>query len=208
MCNETVNDLATLEQIYGQPAAPSVFKEVSYLHPSYRPFIEAATFAALASVGADGMDVSPRGDPAGFLHIEDEKTLLLPDRRGNNRIDSLRNILHDNRVALLLLIPGVNETLRINGRAEIVIAPTLLQRFAHRDMLPRSVLRITVEAVFFQCGRAILRSGLWDASTQISRQSLPSTGTLLAEISKSSKSGFDGEQYDAELPQRLRDTLY
>ncbi|WP_362675999.1 pyridoxamine 5'-phosphate oxidase family protein, partial [Streptomyces sp. NPDC048301] len=107
MSGDIINDLAALEQLYGKPAAPSVFKEVSYIHPAYRPFIEAAPFAALSTVGPDGMDVSPRGDPAGFIHIEDERTLLLPDRRGNNRIDSLRNILHDNRVALLLLIPGI-----------------------------------------------------------------------------------------------------
>ncbi|SQI44546.1 pyridoxamine 5'-phosphate oxidase, FMN-binding family [Serratia plymuthica] len=105
MQSDIINDLAALEQLYGKPAAPSIFKEVSYIHPVYRPFIEAAPFAALSTVGPDGMDVSPRGDPPGFIHIEDEKTLLLPDRRGNNRIDSLRNILHDNRVALLLLIP-------------------------------------------------------------------------------------------------------
>ncbi len=174
MSGDTINDLATLEQLYGKPAAPSVFKEVSYIHPAYRPFIEAAPFAALSTVGPDGMDVSPRGDPAGFIHIEDEKTLLLPDRRGNNRIDSLRNILHDNRVALLLLIPGIGETLRINGRAEIVVAPAVLQRFAHRNQLPRSVLRIRVEAVFFQCSRAILRSGLWEEGSRLERSALPS----------------------------------
>lgn len=115
MSGDTINDLATLEQLYGKPGAPSVFKEVSYIHPAYRPFIEAAPFAALSTVGPDGMDVSPRGDPAGFIHIEDEKTLLLPDRRGNNRIDSLRNILHDNRVALLLLIPASAKRCGLTG---------------------------------------------------------------------------------------------
>lgn len=205
MQSDIINDLAALEQLYGKPAAPSVFKEVSYIHPVYRPFIDAAPFAALSTVGPDGMDVSPRGDPPGFIHIEDEKTLLLPDRRGNNRIDSLRNILHDNRVALLLLIPGIGETLRINGRAEIVVAQEVLQRFAHRNMLPRSVLRIHVEAVFFQCSRAILRSGLWNEASHLERSALPSTGNILAEVSKTQ---FDGDEYDSALPQRLRDTLY
>ncbi|HEJ7031307.1 TPA: pyridoxamine 5'-phosphate oxidase family protein [Serratia marcescens] len=205
MSGDTINDLATLEQLYGKPAAPSVFKEVSYIHPAYRPFIEAAPFAALSTVGLDGMDVSPRGDPAGFIHIEDEKTLLLPDRRCNNRIDSLRNILHDNRVALLLLIPGIGETLRINGRAEIVVAPAVLQRFAHRNQLPRSVLRIRVEAVFFQCSRAILRSGLWEEGSRLERSALPSPGHILAAVSQTR---FDGEEYDQALPQRLKDTLY
>ncbi|KMJ45711.1 pyridoxamine 5'-phosphate oxidase family protein [Xenorhabdus khoisanae] len=203
--NKTVTDIATLEQIYGKPAAASVFKEVNYIHPVYRPFIEASPFVTLATVGPEGMDVSPRGDQAGFIHIEDEKTLLLPDRRGNNRIDSLRNILHDNHVALLFLIPGIGETLRVNGRAEIVIDPEILERFSHRNMLPYSVLRITVDAVFFQCARAILRSGLWDVSNQLERSALPSVGNILKEISKGD---FDGADYDEKLPQRLKDTLY
>ncbi len=150
-----VTDIATLEKIYEKPASASVFKEVNYIHPVYRPFIESSPFAVLATIGSEGMDVSPRGDQAGFIHIEDEKTLLLPDRRGNNRIDSLRNILHDNHVALLFLIPGIGETLRVNGRAEIVIDPHMLVRFVHRNIPPRSVLRITVDAVFFQCAFAL-----------------------------------------------------
>ncbi|CDL86056.1 Putative pyridoxamine 5'-phosphate oxidase [Xenorhabdus cabanillasii JM26] len=203
--DNVVTDITTLKQIYGKPAAPSVFKETDHIHPIYRPFIESAPFAALATTGKKGMDVSPRGDQPGFIHIKDEKTLILPDRRGNNRIDSLRNILHDNRVALLLLIPGIGETLRINGRAEILITPEILERFAYRNVLPNSVLRITVDAVFFQCSRAIIRSGLWDASTQIERSALPSPGRILKELSKNE---FDDVGYDAELPQRLKDNLY
>ncbi|MBD2814390.1 pyridoxamine 5'-phosphate oxidase family protein [Xenorhabdus sp. Flor] len=205
MMDSVVTDIITLEQIYGKPAAPSVFKETDHIHPIYRPFIESAPFAALATTGEEGMDVSPRGDQPGFIHIEDEKTLILPDRRGNNRIDSLRNILHDNRVALLLLIPGIGETLRINGRAKILITPEILERFAYRNVLPNSVLWITVDAVFFQCSRAIMRSGLWDASTQIERSALPSPGRILKELSKNK---FDDVGYDAELPQRLKDSLY
>ncbi|MBI6547355.1 pyridoxamine 5'-phosphate oxidase family protein [Xenorhabdus sp. VLS] len=205
MINKIVTDVTTLEQIYGKPAGASVFKEVNYIHPIYRPFIEFSPFATLSTVGPEGMDVSPRGDQAGFIHIEDEKTLLLPDRRGNNRIDSLRNILHDNHVALLFLIPGIGETLRVNGRAEIVIDPEVLERFSHRNMLPRSVLRITVDAVFFQCSRAFLRSGLWDVSTHLERSALPSAGNILKEISKGD---FDEDDFDAKLPQRLKDELY
>ncbi|MBC8943662.1 pyridoxamine 5'-phosphate oxidase family protein [Xenorhabdus indica] len=203
--DNVVTDITTLEQIYGKPAALSVLKETDHIHPIYRPFIESAPFAALATTGKEGMDISPRGDQLGFIHIEDEKTLILPDRRGNNRIDSLRNILHDNRVALLLLIPGIGETLRINGRAEILITPEIRERFAYRNVLPNSVLRITVDAVFFQCSRAIIRSGLWDTSTQIERSALPSPGHILKELSKNE---FDGAGYDAELPQRLKDSLY
>ncbi|OTA15730.1 pyridoxamine 5'-phosphate oxidase [Xenorhabdus vietnamensis] len=205
MINKIVTDIVELEEIYGKPAPASILKEVNYIHPLYRPFIESSPFVSLATVGPEGMDVSPRGDQAGFIHIEDEKTLLLPDRRGNNRIDSLRNILHDNRVALLFLIPGIGETLRVNGRAEIVIDPEMLERFAYRNILPCSVLRITVGAVFFQCSRAILRSKLWDVSTQIERSNLPGVGSMLKEISKGD---FDGADYDEKLTQRLKDSLY
>ncbi|HWJ94462.1 MAG TPA: pyridoxamine 5'-phosphate oxidase family protein [Telluria sp.] len=200
-----VTDLATLERLYGQPAAPSVKKEVDYIHPHYRAFIDAAPFVALATCGPDGMDVSPRGDPAGVVQVQDEKTLLLPDRRGNNRIDSLRNVLADPRVALLFLIPGIGETLRVNGRASISVDPVLLQRFAMDGKLPRSVLRIEVEKVFFQCSRAVLRAKLWDAESRIARSALPSTGTILEALS----GGEIGvRQYDEELPGRLGTTMY
>ncbi|AYA40227.1 pyridoxamine 5'-phosphate oxidase family protein [Xenorhabdus nematophila] len=205
MTNHIVTDIATLEKIYGKPAGASVFKEVNYIHPVYRPFIESSPFVALATVGSAGMDISPRGDQAGFVLIENEKTLLLPDRIGNNRIDSLRNIVHDNRIALLFFIPGIGETLRINGRAEIVIDPEILERCAYRNKRPRSVLRITVDAVFFQCSRAILRSGLWDSSTQLERSVLPSAGKILQEISKNA---LDGADYDARLPQLLKNNMY
>lgn len=202
---DEVTDLDTLAQLYGAPAESSLRKEVNYIHPHYRALIEAARFVALATAGPDGLDVSPRGDAAGFVQVEDERTLLLPDRRGNNRIDSLRNILHDPRVALLFLIPGVGETLRVNGRARILAEPALLERFAVDGKTPRTVLHITVDTVFFQCSRAVLRAGLWDASQQIQRASLPSAGAMLASLGSGR---FDGEAYDRELPQRLKTTLY
>lgn len=198
-----ITELTELEGLYGTVARPSVAKVTDHIHPAYRPFIAASPFVALATSGPEGLDVSPRGDPAGFIEIEDDKTLLLPDRRGNNRIDSLRNILHDNRVALLFLIPGIGETLRVNGTAAISTDPALLERFAINNQLPKTVLRITVESVFFQCSRAIIRSGLWDAETQISRQSLPSTGSILKQIAE-----IDGDAYDRALPERLKNSLY
>ena len=142
---------------------------MDHVHPHYRAFIEASPFAMLATAGPDGLDASPRGDPAGFVVVEDEKTLLLPDRRGNNRIDSLRNILADPRVALLFLVPGVGETLRVNGLGRISTDPALLERFGMDGKLPRSVLVVEVQTVYFQCSRALLRSRLWDASTQVPR---------------------------------------
>src|SRR3954452_8736882 len=155
-----ISDLATLEQVYGKPSGPAVEKEINYIHPHYRALIAASPFAVLATCGPDGMDASPRGDPAGFIAVENEKTLLVPDRRGNNRIDSMRNILTNPHVALLFLIPGCGETLRVNGRAHISTAPTLLERFIMGDKLPRSVIVIEVDPVFFQCSKAIMRSKL------------------------------------------------
>jgi PPOX class probable FMN-dependent enzyme len=200
-----VTSIDELTALYGVAARPSIIKETEYIHKAYRPFIEAAPFAILATSGPCGLDASPRGDPAGFVHIEDERTLLLPDRRGNNRIDSLRNILHDPRVALLFMIPGIGETLRVNGRAEILVGQDFLRRFAVSGKPPKSVLRIAVSSVFFQCSRAILRAGLWDKAAHVERTSLPSAGQILKELSHSE---IDGEAYDQALPQRLADTLY
>jgi PPOX class probable FMN-dependent enzyme len=200
-----ITELAALESIYGSPAAASIKKEIDYVHPHYRAFIEAAPFVALATGGSSGLDVSPRGDTAGFVHVEDEHNLLLPDRRGNNRIDSLRNIIDDSRVALLFLIPGISETLRVNGSAAILIDPELLARFAVNGKAPRSVLRITVEKVFVQCSRAVVRSRLWDPDMQIDRCALPSLGTILQDLSDGE---ISGQQYDQELPKRLASTLY
>jgi uncharacterized protein len=202
---EVITELDKLQQLYGLPAESSLRKEVDFVHPHYRALIESARFVALATAGPDGLDVSPRGDAAGFVYVEDERTLLLPDRRGNNRIDSLRNILHDPRVALLFLIPGVGETLRVNGRAQIRADQDLLARFEVDGNAPKTVLRITVDTVFFQCSRAVLRSGLWDASQQVPRAALPSAGTMLASLGSGT---FDGAAYDRELPARLTTTLY
>lgn len=201
--SSVITELTELERLYGTVARPSIAKVTDHIHPAYRPFIDASPFVALATSGPDGLDVSPRGDPAGFIDIEDDRTLLLPDRRGNNRIDSLRNILHDNRVALLFLIPGIGETLRVNGTAAISTDPVLLERFAVNNQLPKTVLRIAVDTVFFQCSRAILRAGLWDVTTQIPRQSLPSTGSILRQIAE-----IDGDAYDKALPERLKNSLY
>ncbi|RMV65585.1 pyridoxamine 5'-phosphate oxidase family protein [Pseudomonas coronafaciens] len=203
--SDYVTTTEALEALYGPIAAPSLVKEVDHIHPVYRPFIESAPFVVLASSGPGGLDASPRGDQAGFVHIEDSKTLYLPDRRGNNRIDTLRNIVDNPRVALLFLIPGVGETLRVNGTAQISIQPDLLARFEMKGQLPRSVLRITVTSVYFQCSRAVIRAGLWDVARQVERSSLPTAGQILKEVSASQ---IDGEAYDKALPGRIADTLY
>ncbi|MFP2957867.1 pyridoxamine 5'-phosphate oxidase family protein [Myxococcus sp. 1LA] len=194
---KTVNDVESLERLYGVPGKSSGLKEVDHLHPAYLPFIERSPFMVLATSGPGGLDASPRGDPAGFVVIEDTRTLLLPDRRGNNRMDSLRNILADPRVALLFFVPGVNETLRVNGRASIVIEPSMLERFTFDGKAPRSVLRITVETVYFQCSRALVRSRLWDSARHVTRAEFPSPGSILEALSPDD---FDGDEYDRELP--------
>jgi hypothetical protein len=200
-----ITDVATLERLYGAPSGAAVDKEVDYLHPHYQKLIAASPFFVLATAGADGLDASPRGDAPGFVTIEDEKTLLVPDRRGNNRVDSLRNIIADPRVALFFLVPGIGETLRVNGRAEIRTDPALLGRFSVEGKLPRSVLVVRVDTVFFQCARAIFRSKLWDPARHIARTSLPSTGTIVSDLTNSR---FDGKQYDDGHYERLKSALY
>ena len=199
-----VTDVAELERIYGMPLEGPVAKEIDYVHSHYRAFIAAAPFAVLATSGPEGLDASPRGDHAGFVVVEDEKTLLLPDRRGNNRIDSMRNIVRDPRVALIFLIPGIQETLRVNGQAVISTDPGLLERFVVEGKAPRTVVVIHVESVYFQCARAMLRSKLWDPTRHVDRKSLPSLGTILADLTQAR---IDAAKYDSELSGRLK-TLY
>ena len=201
-----VGDAAALRAHYlPGPGETALAKVVDHLHPLYRPFIEAAPFAVLATRGPHGLDTSPRGDAPGFLKVVDAHTLLLPDRRGNQRIDSLRNLLHDPSLALLLLIPGCGEALRINGRARISASPALCQALAVDGKPPTTVLVITVNSVYFQCARAVQRSGLWDPGRQIDRRELPSTGSLLQNLSADR---IDGAAYDTALPARQQATLY
>lgn len=195
----------TLESLFGPVADASIRKEIGYIHPRYSEMIAASPFAVIATSGIRGLDVSPRGDAPGFIHVEDEKTLLLPERRGNNRIDSLRNLIHDDRISAIFLIPGVGEALRVNGRAAISIDPALLARFAVRNQPPRCVLIITVETAFFQCARALKRSKLWDPMSWGPPGSVPSAGRILDELTEGS---IDGDNYDQALPQRQEDTLY
>jgi PPOX class probable FMN-dependent enzyme len=200
-----VTDLAALERIYGAPNPNSLRKEIPYLHPLYRAFIAASPFAILATSGPGGLDASPKGDAPGFVTVEDEKTLLIPDRKGNNRIDGLRNLVTDPRVSLIFLVPGVGETLRVIGRADITVAPALLKRFAVEGKEPRCVLVVHIESVYFHCSKAILRSKLWDAALHVDRKSLPSAGDILSALTDAE---VDGARYDRELTERLKTGLY
>lgn len=194
-----------LAALFGSVGEASLRKEVPFLHPHYRALVEASPFVVLATSGHGGMDASPRGDAAGFVVVENDTTLLLPERRGNNRIDSLHNIVADPRVALLFLIPGVGETLRVNGTATISVDPVLLQRFVVQGRPPQCVLVVTVQTVYFQCARAIQRSALWQGVPAERPAHLPSPGTILAALTDAA---IDAAQYDRELPARQRSTLY
>ena len=200
-----ITTIAQLESLYGDTMPPSIAKETDRITPAYRALIEAAPFFALASSGPGGLDCSPRGDPAGFVHVADEKTLLIPDRRGNNRIDTLRNIIHDPRLVLLFMIPGCNETIRVMGRASISADPVLTQQFVMEGKMPRTVLVVTVASVFYQCAKAIVRSKLWDASRHVDRKTLPTAGIILAELTGGR---LGGAEHDRTAPDRLKASIY
>jgi PPOX class probable FMN-dependent enzyme len=200
-----INTIEALEALYGSPGEASLVKEVDWITPEYRTLIEASPFVALATSGPEGLDCSPRGDRPGFVRVHDDRTLMLPDRRGNDRVDSLRNIIRDPRVGLLFLIPGSGTTLRINGRAAIATDPDLLASFAVDNKAPRSVLVVTVETVYFQCARAIVRSELWNPDKHADPKSLPTPGKILAALS-SNRVG--GETYDRDWPGRAARTMW
>ena len=194
-----------LEALYGKPGEASLVKELDHVIPAYAAFIEASPFVALATGGADGLDCSPRGDRAGFVRIVDPYTLMMPDRRGNNRADSLKNVIEDPRVGLLFLVPGSGTTLRVNGRAHISVDPALCDSFAVEGKPARSVLVIAVEKVYFQCARAVHRSELWNADRHVDPKSLPTPGRIL-EVT--SRARIDGDAYDREWPDRAKKSMW
>ncbi len=201
-----ITTTAELEKLYSDaPYGPAVFKEADRITAQYRKLIEAAPFAVLATCGPEGLDCSPRGDPPGFVRVVDEHTLLIPDRRGNNRIDSLRNLVRDPRISLLFLIPGVGETMRINGRAVISTDPKLTESFVFNGKTPKCVLVVTVERAYFQCTKAIIRSKLWDPATQVDRKTLPTPGAILAELTDGK---MGGPEHDRLAPERIKETIY
>ena len=196
---------AELDALYEAPVPTSVLKEVDHITDDYRKLIEASPFAILATSGPEGLDCSPRGDPSGFVRVADAKTLMMPDRRGNNRIDSLRNIVRDRRVALLFLIPGIGTTMRVNGRAHLSADPELCASFAMEGKNPKCVVVINVERAYTQCQKAIVRSRLWDPETHVAKSELPTVGEMMERLSHGE---FDGKAYDAEYPERMNRTIY
>jgi uncharacterized protein len=200
-----LTSIEELEAVYGPPLERAVLKEIDYVSEDYGAFIAASPFVAMSTAGPEGLDCSPKGDAPGFVRIIDSRTLAIPDRPGNNRIDSLRNIVRDPRVALLFVIPGVGETLRVNGQASISDDATLLASFSVNDRVPRTVILVHVASVYFHCSKALLRSDLWNPDKHVPRSSLPSAGEIFQHISGGT---FDGKTYDRELPVRVKASLY
>ena len=206
MAEHVIDTVEELRSRYGAPSERAVRKSLARLDRHCRRFIELSPFVVLASAGADGrVDCSPRGDPAGFVAVLDDRTILLPDRRGNNRADSLTNVLENPHVGMLFMIPGVDETLRLNGRAKLTTDPARLGPLAVNGRAPRSGLLVEVEEVFLQCTKALVRSRLWADETRVDRKAaLPSFGQMLADHIGES----DGAAVERELRARLPETLY
>ena len=201
-----ITTIEQLEALYGLPGETSTVKEVDRVTPHYRAFVDASPFAVLATSGPEGLDCSPRGDVPGFVRVSDDgRTLWLPDRRGNNRADSLRNIIRDPRCALLFMIPGHGNTLRVNGRAHVSIEPDLLASFAVDGKPPRTVVVIDVDAVYFQCARALVRSDLWNPARHVDESCLPTPGQILAALSDGC---VGGAEYDRGWPQRATQSMW
>jgi len=199
-----ISTVEALKDIYQGVSEASLVKVTAALTADYRRMIEASPFVALATVGPEGLDCSPRGDRGAVVRVEDQKTLALPDWRGNNRIDSLMNIVRDPRVALMFLIPVSNTAMRVNGRAVISVDPELLQSFEMDGKHPRTVVPVSIEEVYFQCARAIIRADLWNPDSFVDPKSLPTAGDLL----QAAKADFDKDSYDREWPERAAKTMW
>ncbi|MGI9379901.1 MAG: pyridoxamine 5'-phosphate oxidase family protein, partial [Methyloligellaceae bacterium] len=200
------NDITSEEQLndlYGEKNPNSLAKEIDYISKSYETFISKSPFVVVSTCGPEGLDSSPRGDPAGFVRVLDRSTVAIPDRPGNNRLDSLRNLIRDPRISLLFLIPGIRETLRINGRARISTDHELLESFAINGKIPKTVLVVTAERIYFQCSKAMVRSKLWLQESHVERSEVPTAGAILQEISNDE---FDGHEYDRNYPDRIMKT--
>lgn len=202
---DRIETIEQLVDLYGAPVQRALDKEINHISEHYRAFIEKAPFVVIATSGSGGLDCSPRGDPPGFVRVVDSHTVLIPDRRGNNRLDTLRNIVEDGRISLLFLIPGIGETMRINGRAHLTTDKAICDSFAIQGKSPNSVIVTKVESIYFQCQKALARSRLWQADAQIERTELPSTGEMLAALSSED---FDAQAYDDGYPEHMKKTIY
>ena len=197
-----IETIEQLEALYGTPKAPSLLKVTDHVTAEYAAFIKASPFVALATVGPEGLDCTPRGDNGQVVFIEDDKTLALPDWRGNDRIDTLRNIVRDPRLSLMFLVPGADTIVRVNATGRISANPHLLQRFAKSGKEPRTVLLITINEIYFQCARAVMRADLWSGKPA---PDLPTAGEILASMTDGE---VGGPEYDKTWPARAEKTLW
>ncbi|PID36458.1 MAG: pyridoxamine 5'-phosphate oxidase [Rhodobacterales bacterium] len=201
MSYRKIEDIAALEALYGAPGEPARIKVTDRLTPAYRAWIERARFCVVSTVGPEGTDGSPRGDSGPVVRIEDDRTLLLPDWHGNNRIDTLRNVVRDGRISLMFMVPGSHNVMRVNGSAYITDAPEALTLFEVDGKHPRTVMSIDIREVYSQCARAVMRAGLWNGSDA---EGLPSVGDMLREV----RQDFDGAAYDRNWHARAKDTMW
>jgi len=199
---EMIEDIAGREALYGAASPGSLPQVAQHVTPLYRQWIEASRFVILSTVGPEGTDCSPRGDDGPVVRVADARTVMLPDWQGNNRIDSLRNIVRDGRVSLMFMVPGSGNVVRVNGRGAITVEADVLARFDKGGKRPRSVTVVSVVEIYFQCAKAIMRSGIWTAGDD--SEGLPTAGAFLREA----KEDFDAESYDAGYPAHARERMW
>lgn len=204
MPQTTIESKEQLRARYGPPSERGAKKQMSKLDEHAKNFIALSPFLVIASAAASGADASPKGDPPGFVKVIDENTLLIPDRPGNNRVDTMGNILENSRVGLLFLVPGMCETLRVNGRARVTTDPALLEPLSVKGRTPVSGVIVDVDEAYLHCGKAVLRASLWDPEKRIDRKSFPSMGRMLAD----QIGGYDAEELDRGIEERYRTGLY
>lgn len=206
---DVIADEVTLRAMFKAPSRLALMKELDHLDRHCRRFIELSPFLCLATSRPDGgADNSPRGDAPGFVEVADDKTLILPDRPGNNRIDSLANIVHNSHVGLLFFIPGFTETLRLNGRAKLVTTAELLARHAVDGRTPKLAVMVTVDQVFLQCSKALIRSRLWQEDAKVDRKSMPTLGQIIADVVDQKASAETVQSYNETIDQNIREELY
>jgi len=206
--DEVISSEAELRARYRAPSELALRKQLGHLDHNCRRFIALSPFLCLATASEDGVDNSPRGDAPGFVEVLDERTLLIPDRPGNNRLDSLANIVRNPQVGLLFLIPGVTETLRVNGRARIVTSRPMLERFAVNNRAPAVAILVATQEVFLHCSKALIRSRLWQDDAKVDRKVLPSLGRMIAEAADRQPAAATVADYDARIAKSIEEALY
>ncbi|MGB0507370.1 MAG: pyridoxamine 5'-phosphate oxidase family protein [Pikeienuella sp.] len=199
---QTIDSIEELEALYDAAVPASLTKVTSKMTPLYRRWIDESKFVVLSTVGPEGADVSPRGDDGPVVEILDDRTILLPDWRGNNRIDSLRNIVRDGRTSLMFMVPGCNNVVRVIGRAVLTSDESMTQRFNKKGMNPKTVIVLTIEEMYFQCAKALMRSKLWSGEDESAN--IPSAGEFIKEM----QVGFDAEAYDSDYPEYAKSRMW